>query len=60
MPAVPNSANDGRRYDARCHHNRRSRYDYDRLSVGSTSAVGPTVKAQTTSTLSIGTVNGDK
>jgi hypothetical protein len=60
MPTVTSAANDRRCYDCRCYHDRRGRYDYDRPSVRLTSPVWPTVKARATSTLSTGTVDGDK
>ena len=60
MPTVTSAANDRRCYDRRCYHNRRAGYDYDRPSVRLTSSIGPTVKAWATSTLSTGTVDGDK
>jgi hypothetical protein len=60
MPAITDAANDGRRYDCRCHDNRRRRYDYDRRSVRPTCSLRPTVKARTTSALGTGTVDGDK
>jgi hypothetical protein len=60
VPAVANSANHRcRRYDWRCHHSR-PRYDYDRPPIRLTSSIRPTVKAWATSTLSTGTVDGDK
>jgi hypothetical protein len=60
MPTVTSAANDRRCYDCRCYHNRRARYDYNRPSVRLTSSVRPTVKAEATSTLSTGTVDGNK
>ena len=60
MPAVANSANDRRRYDCRCHHNRRPRYDHDRASIRLTSALWPTVKAGATSALGTRAVDADE
>jgi hypothetical protein len=60
MPAKTGTANDRcRRYYCRRHHNRSYGCDYDR-SVRPTSAVWPTVKADTASASSTGAVNAEK